>query len=140
MCDQGSVYPRCASAADAGWDACGCPPGWGWSTTTADCRASGSTSEAEAQACISGAPLSSSCGNLREFQGMMDPLNLACCGGGSDCNSGVPSSCDAQCAAVLLPLMANCQSFLAQPKNAAITALLQGAAARCPSSKGGSGH
>ena len=70
---------------------------------------------------------------------MMDPLNLACCGGDSDCNSGVPSSCDAQCAAVLLPLMANCRDFLARPKNAAIMALLQGAVARCPQ-KGGSGH
>lgn len=71
---------------------------------------------------------------------MMDPLNLACCGGGSGCSSGVPSSCDAQCAAVLLPLMANCRELLAQPKNAAIAALLQAAVARCPLQKGGSGH
>jgi hypothetical protein len=144
VCDQGSIYPRCVVASEAGWDLCGCPPGWGWSTTIAECRAGGATSADEAAACASGGlgPGSAggaSCTNVQEFGAQVAPVNLACCDGVSDCSSGAPSQCDAECAAVLLPLMRNCASFLQQPKNAAVQGLLQGAAARCPAA-GGSGH
>jgi hypothetical protein len=145
VCDQGSIYPRCVVASEAGWDLCGCPPGWGWSTTIAECRAGGATSADEAAACARGLGLGpgsaggASCTNVQEFGAQVAPVNLACCDGVSDCSSGAPSQCDAECAAVLLPLMRNCASFLQQPKNAAVQGILQGAAARCPAA-GGSGH
>ena len=147
VCDQGSVYPHCVVAQDAGWDTCNCPPGWGWSSTTAECRAGGSTSDDEASACERGTglgPDSSSsglCHNLNDFRRLVAPVNLACCGGSSDCSSGAPSQCDEQCATVLIPLMRRCAVFLQQPKNTVLDGLLQGAAALCPKGSGvGSGH
>ena len=147
VCDQGSVYPRCVPARDAGWDACNCPPGWGWSTATAQCRAGGSTSDSEADACESGSGLGpgslsgASCDNLNDFGRLVAPVNLACCAGANECSSGAPSQCDAQCAMVLLPLMRACAAFLEQPKNSALQGILQGAVALCPHASGGSsGH
>ena len=46
------------------------------------------------------------CTSQMELSGWLPELNYACCGGpGEDCSSGVPSSCDEECAAVLWPFM-----------------------------------
>jgi hypothetical protein len=141
VCDQGSIYPRCVAAEEAGWDACGCPPGWGWSPTTADCRAGGSTAPAEAEVCGGGAGLGpgGSCTDIEEFSRMLGPLNVACCDDDADCADGSPTNCDAACAAVLLPLLERCRALLAEPANARIRASIQSVAGRCPP-QSGPGH
>ena len=54
VCDQGSLHPRCVPPAEAGYDQCGCPPGYGWSS--GQCRVSASSSAAEASICLTGTP------------------------------------------------------------------------------------
>jgi hypothetical protein len=55
VCDQGSLHPRCVAPADAGYDRCGCPPGYGWSSSTERCEVDASTTDEEALVC-KGAP------------------------------------------------------------------------------------
>ena len=61
------------------------------------------------------------CDNFMDFQKALDAVNPRCCGGlGQDCSSGVPSTCDAGCATVLLPFQAACATFLSLPMNGAM--------------------
>ena len=47
------------------------------------------------------------------FQAMLKPINTECCDEPSeDCSSGYPASCNAGCAAILLPMQAACADFL----------------------------
>ena len=40
-----------------------------------------------------------------------DAMNSNCCTGSSTCTNGVPSNCDAGCAAVFMPFWQQCQTF-----------------------------
>ena len=51
VCEQGSLHPRCVAPAHAGYDRCGCPPGYGWSTSTERCEVDASTTDEEARVC-----------------------------------------------------------------------------------------
>eukprot|EP01043_Picozoa_sp_COSAG02_P029534 COSAG02_NODE_1841_length_10705_cov_28.897794_4_plen_208_part_00 len=51
VCDQGTLLPRCLPADEAGWDECGCPPGWGWDGTLRQCGPGKSTSTQDVCAC-----------------------------------------------------------------------------------------
>jgi len=53
-CDQGTLLPRCVNASEAGYDSCGCPPGYGWSTPAVTCKPQSKTSAEEAAACSGG--------------------------------------------------------------------------------------
>lgn len=77
------------------------------------------------------------CTTVAEFEALMAPVNPACCSGGSDCSSGSPSQCSADCAAVLLPLVETCRSYLHAPENHAVKTLMDDAASRCNT---GGGH
>ena len=52
VCDQGSLSPRCVLPAEAGYDQCGCPPGYGWNS--GQCKVGSSSSSAEAAMCLTG--------------------------------------------------------------------------------------
>ena len=45
------MHPQCRPAAEAGYDACDCPPGFGWGSGSSQCKAGSKTTEAEAAAC-----------------------------------------------------------------------------------------
>ncbi len=68
---------------------------------------------------------------MAEFEAQMAPINSACCSGSSDCSSGSPSQCSAECASVLLPVMASCRTYLLAPENHAVKTLMDDAASRC---------
>lgn len=71
------------------------------------------------------------CTSMAEFEAQMAPINSACCSGSSDCSSGSPSQCSAECASVLLPVMASCRTYLLAPENHAVKTLMDDAASRC---------
>jgi hypothetical protein len=53
------------------------------------------------------------CADDASFQSYMNGLNAACCPfGEASCPRGSPTSCDATCAAVLLPLRQDCFTYL----------------------------
>ena len=53
-CYQGTLLPECLSASDAGYDSCGCPPGYGWSDAAGGCKPAAKTSADEARRCTAG--------------------------------------------------------------------------------------
>ena len=54
ICRQGTLQPECVLPAEAGYDRCGCAPGYGWSTTTRHCEVDAVTSDVEVSACLTG--------------------------------------------------------------------------------------
>ena len=77
---------------------------------------------------------------MAEFQAVLDPINTECCDEPTeDCSSGYPATCNAGCAAVLLPVQAACADFLhgagLKPVKKAIDA-----AAQCPVRVRGGDH
>ena len=82
-----------------------------------------------------------SCSSNDEFAAAFAPVNVECCDGPTeDCSAGFPATCDAGCAAVLLPAQAACEDFLAAGGMlmAGTKSQIDAAAARCPG--GGGGH
>lgn len=63
----------------------------------------------------------------RETQG----LNAACCTTAGNCDGGLPTSCSRQCAEVLGPVRARCQTYLDQPWNFALKSILDSTAGTC---------
>jgi hypothetical protein len=52
---------------------------------------------------------------LAQFSAQVPALNGMCCDGpGQNCAGGLPASCDAECAAVFLPLVNSCGNVLSQ--------------------------
>ena len=81
------------------------------------------------------------CSSNDEFAAAFAPANVECCDGPTeDCSAGFPATCDAGCAAVLLPAQAACEDFLAAGGMlmAGTKSQIDAAAARCPG--GGGGH
>ena len=72
------------------------------------------------------------CENFADLQTLVEPVNERCCDEPEDdCSSGVPSTCDADCGAVLLPFRAACADFLKVPMNAGMKNLIDQAADGC---------
>ena len=72
------------------------------------------------------------CNDAKDLQALLDPVNERCCDEPEDdCSSGVPSTCDADCGAVLLPFRAACADFLKIPMNAGMKNLIDQAANGC---------
>jgi hypothetical protein len=83
-----------------------------------------------------------SCGSADELNAAFEPVTAECCDEPSeDCSSGFPATCNAGCAAVLLPVQAACDGFLAAGgiALAPVKNLIDAAAATCPGG-GGGGH
>ena len=54
-----------------------------------------------------------SCGSFPEFSVLSQAVTAACCTAGVECPpGGIPASCTAECASVLLPMQAACADFL----------------------------
>jgi hypothetical protein len=80
-----------------------------------------------------------SCATSLEFNAAFVPVTAECCDEPSeDCSSGYPTTCNAGCAAILLPVRAACASFLANGgvALAPVTNLIDAAAATCGATKG----
>ena len=77
------------------------------------------------------ATLPASCASFPEFTIYSDIVNQACCSEGAACPPGspIPTSCTADCAAVLLPMQATCANFLAL---VGMAATVDAAVANCP--------
>lgn len=81
------------------------------------------------------------CTNSATFVRCMEAVNAKCCDEKSeDCSSGEPATCNADCAAVLVPTLQKCQAdFFALPEMAMAMApakqALKHAAAKCPTVK-----
>eukprot|EP01052_Picozoa_sp_SAG31_P040615 SAG31_NODE_5924_length_2255_cov_3.889610_1_plen_206_part_00 len=76
-----------------------------------------------------------SCGSIDEFESTMAPVTVECCDEPTeDCSTGIPSSCNAGCAALLLPAQAACEDFLIGGgiAMAGTKAIVDRAAAQCP--------
>ena len=72
------------------------------------------------------------CENFADLQTLLPLVNERCCDEPEDdCSSGVPSTCDADCGAVLLPFRAACADFLKMPMNAGMKNLIDQAANGC---------
>jgi hypothetical protein len=71
VCDQGSLHPRCVPPAQAGYDQCGCPPGYGWSS--GQCRVGKSSAAVEAATCFTGTPGASTSGPGPEAEPEPEP-------------------------------------------------------------------
>jgi len=74
------------------------------------------------------------CTTFDEFEALFTAMDTACCsgkGGTADCSSGYPDSCDAACAAKLIPAQVACDDFLVGPL-VSVKAALDSAAALCP--------
>eukprot|EP01043_Picozoa_sp_COSAG02_P005432 COSAG02_NODE_147_length_33939_cov_6.689539_7_plen_1476_part_00 len=83
------------------------------------------------------------CNNIAQFSQAMSPVNRVCCDEPSeDCSSGYPSSCNADCAAMLLPAQAACEDFLAGAGAALapVKQLIDHASALCPSESASHSH
>jgi hypothetical protein len=72
------------------------------------------------------------CGDTQDLQQRFEQLTHACCADQSKCSSGYPSSCDAKCAAVLLPMRSECAEVLGHPVWLPVREQLGNAAATCP--------
>ena len=80
------------------------------------------------------------CTSLAEFSALVERINHECCDGpDEDCSSGYPSSCNKNCADVLLPMREACATYLSSQQMAPVKQLLDEAAAICPATPG-SGH
>jgi hypothetical protein len=66
-----------------------------------------------------------------------DAVNSVCCDDDDElCTDGAISTCDAYCAAQVLPVQAACADFLSQSGMETLNALIAGAAAACDSQSG----
>jgi hypothetical protein len=62
--------------------------------------------------CLRGAAAAcTSCASLQELSACAADVNQVCCKNGG-CESGTPTTCDAQCEAVLVPMWHTCKGFL----------------------------
>ena len=77
---------------------------------------------------------SKACTSYEGLQTLLNEVDRECCDGlKQDCSSGYPSTCDAQCAAVLLPMQATCAEFLSSSTLLAPAKVgIDTAAAACP--------
>ena len=76
-----------------------------------------------------------SCTSNAQLQAFLTPINEHCCqGAGDDCSSGVPATCSANCASVLLPFSSACASVLSQPAWSGIEGPVSAAVATCAES------
>lgn len=74
------------------------------------------------------------CTDATEFQELLGPIDAKCCDDPwEDCSSGLPATCYADCADVLLPIRYTCATYLAKTENAAIKAIIDQAADSCGS-------
>ena len=75
---------------------------------------------------------SMSCTDPISFESLLGPVNAACCDEpDEDCSSGFPATCNAGCAALLLPLQAACADFLASVSMRETRALIERAVQTC---------
>ena len=74
------------------------------------------------------------CANFDDLQERMSDIEHECCDGpDDDCGTGFPATCDAHCAAVLIPIQTACAKYLSSQKLlAAAKAGIDAAAAVCP--------
>ena len=75
------------------------------------------------------------CSTLAELGAAFDPVNRECCDEpDEDCTSGLPATCNAGCAAVLLPAQAACEGFLSAGGLAMMgtKSLIDSVASLCP--------
>jgi len=81
-------------------------------------------------------PTSVACSDVSEFIAASDSVTVACCDEPSECQQDMPTTCNADCAAVLLPMQRACADFMAGAGAAMAGAqtLIDAAAAECPSS------
>ena len=71
-----------------------------------------------------------SCGTFPEFLPLVQAVTAACCTAGVECPpGGIPASCTAECASVLLPMQAACADFLGV---IGMAELVAAAVATCP--------
>ena len=85
------------------------------------------------EAAVSTCPAPLACDNFKDLQQLLDTvINPDCCGNpGQDCSSGVPATCDAGCATVLLPFQAACATFLSLPMNSGMKSIIDVTANSC---------
>ena len=78
-----------------------------------------------------------SCSDMRSFQALIVPINVECCDEpGEDCSDGYPASCNAGCAALLLPFRAAGANILGGSLMAESRARLERAAQTCEQGSG----
>lgn len=54
------------------------------------------------------------CSNFAEFSALLPDLNAVCCNDANEhCVAGLPTTCDVECAALLMPMKNACQPFCA---------------------------
>jgi hypothetical protein len=75
VCEQGSLWPRCAPVSRA--DRCGCTAGFGWSNGAQSCVIGASTSHAEGEACT--APDSPDTSTSTSTAGTTSPETAGAC-------------------------------------------------------------
>ena len=74
------------------------------------------------------------CDNYGKFNSALSGISHYCCGGpGEKCNSGVPTTCDADCAEVLPGFVDACGDFLSSPMNVGIKQAVDETLAKCKS-------
>ena len=90
------------------------------------------------EATVSTCPAPLACDNFTDLQHLLDTvINPDCCGSpGQDCSSGVPATCDAGCATVLLPFQAACATFLSLPMNSGMKWIVDATASSCAANHG----
>ena len=72
------------------------------------------------------------CSTMQEFQVLMEGVSAECCDEPTeDCSTGYPASCNAGCAARLVPMQAACQQLLAAPMYKPIQTAIDSAVALC---------
>ena len=71
------------------------------------------------------------CNDFGQLQQLLGPINAACCTSAVDCSTGMPETCDASCATVLLPFSASCATFLQLPINAGLKTIIDAVVGTC---------
>ena len=87
------------------------------------------------------------CSNFNEFSAFLPDLNAVCCNDENEhCLAGLPTTCDAECAALLIPMQTACQPFWDANREAtvSISSMIGDTVTLCHSSHagptGGGGH
>ena len=92
------------------------------------------TAKASIDAAAAMCPAAPECSDYNALEQLMNGLHQECCDGpNQDCGSGLPSTCNAACAAVLLPMQAACAEYMSStPLLAGAKESLDAVAALCP--------
>ena len=92
------------------------------------------TAKAGIDAAAARCPAAPECNDYNALEQLTNDLNHECCDGpNQDCGTGLPSTCNAACAAVLLPMQAACAEYLSStPLLAGAKESIDAVAALCP--------